>query len=307
MQQHALVTGGAGFIGSHIVELLIEHGWTVRVLDLDSPVPMDGVDWIRADVRDREAMVTAARGASMVFHLGTLVGVERVLEDPVKSIDVTVNGTLQALEAAACAGAGLVHLSSSEVLGKNPELPWGEDAERVLGSPLVDRWSYAAAKAAAEHVVVAGARARQIPATVIRPFNVYGPRQSDRFVIARMVAAALGKEPIEVHGEGLQSRCFTYVSDVAEAIVRTGEHPGVAPVLHIGSTEESTIVGLASLIEELTGSKVTRRHDLPSPRHEDVDRRVPETTEAAIQLEWKATTSLRDGLKLTIDWMRQAP
>lgn len=310
MQGNALVTGGAGFLGGHLAERLVDLGWSVRVLDVREPVLDRSVDWVDADVRDGAAVLAAAARADVVFHLGAVVGVDRLLDDPVENIDVTVNGTRHALEAAAAAGAALVHLSTSEVLGLNPDLPWEEDASRVLGSALTDRWAYASAKAAAEHVVLAGAPGRGVAATVIRPFNVYGPRQEPRFVVPLMVRAALAGEPVEVHDDGAQTRCFTYVDDVVTAIVAAGVTPGLARLLHVGSTDEIAMADLASLVERLAGSTVPRRHSRPQERwggrYQDIARRVPDPSRAEAVLGWQATTSLEDGLRQTIRWARRS-
>lgn len=308
MTRIAVVTGGAGFVGGHLAERLVADGWTVRVLDVREPHLECPVEWHEADVRDADAMMAAAEGAGVVFHLATLVGVERLLADPLDAIDITVNGTRNALDAAAAARAALVHLSTSEVLGVNPEMPWSEGAERRLGSALVDRWSYASSKAAAEHVVLAGAAHRDIPATVVRPFNVYGPRQEERFVVPLMVGAALRGEPIPVHNDGRQTRCFTYVGDAVDALVRAGDKPGLAPLLHVGTSEEVSIADLADRIGRLVGGEYTTALERPEERlgegYQDIPRRVPDASLARAVLGWEPRISLDEGLALTVEWAR---
>lgn len=310
MARIALVTGGSGFVGGHLSERLVDDGWTVRVLDLRPPELDRPVEWIEADVRNKRDMAVAAEGAEVIFHLGAVVGVERAIQDPVEAIDVTVSGTLSALDAATTTGAALVHLSSSEVLGMNPELPWGEESNRVLGSALTDRWSYGSAKAAAEHLVLAGAPGRSVAATVIRPFNVYGPRQERRFVVPLMLAAALNNAPVRVHGDGTQTRSFTYVDDVVEGIVAAGNKPGVGPLFQIGSSDEVSIMSLAKLIVERTESRSSVCLEEPSATwgdgFEDIDRRLPDTSQAQSLLGWAATTSLESGLDRTIEWARSS-
>ena len=311
MSRIAVVTGGAGFVGGHLAERLLSADWAVRVLDVREPRLDVPVDWIEADVRDRDAMLRAASGATVVFHLATVVGVDRLLEDPVDAIDVTVNGTRHALDAAASARAALVHLSTSEVLGSNPDLPWAEDADRHLGSALVDRWSYASAKAAAEHIVLAGASRIGLPATIIRPFNVYGPRQEAHFVVPLMVRAALADEPIPVHDDGLQTRCFTYVGDVVAGLVAAGEKPGLGRLFHIGTSEEISMIDLAELIGRTVGGAHGTAFERPSERfgegYEDIPRRIPDTSAALTILGWRPTVSLPDGLAETIRWYRSNP
>lgn len=310
MSRIAVVTGGAGFVGGHLAERLVADGWTVRVLDVREPHLDRSVEWIDADVRDGAAMTRAADGASVVFHLATLVGVERLLADPLDAIDITINGTRQALEAATAARAALVHLSTSEVLGVNPDLPWGEGAERYVGSALVDRWSYASSKAAAEHVVLAGAAHRNVAATVIRPFNVYGPRQEQRFVVPLMVGAALRGEPIPVHNDGSQTRCFTYVGDAVDAMVRAGDKPGLAPLLHVGTSEEVSMADLADKVGRAVGGEFTTTLERPGERlgegYQDIPRRVPDASLARTVLGWEPRVSLDEGLARTVRWARAA-
>lgn len=309
-QRIALVTGGSGFLGGHLADRLVADGWAVRVLDVVEPAVDRLDDWIDADVRDAAAVLHAARHATVVFHLGAVVGVGPLLDDPVACIDVTVNGTRNALEAAGAAGSALVHLSTSEVLGRGADAPWDEGADRAVGSALVDRWSYGAAKAAAEHVVLAGAPSRGVPATVIRPFNVYGPRQAERFVVPLMVAAALAGRPIPVHGTGRQTRCFTYVDDVVDALVSCIDRPHPRRLLHIGSTEEVTIRALAELVCEAAGRPVDIELVDPAARwgdrFEDIDRRVPDPAAALDALGWAASTPLREGLRRTVAWWSAA-
>ena len=309
MERSALVTGGSGFLGGHLTELLVQRGWRVRVLDLHEPAVDRLEDWIEADVRNGAAVRQAARKVDVVFHLAAIVGVDRLLADPVECIDVTVNGTRNALEAAAAAGAGVVHLSTSEVLGRNPQLPWAEDAERMVGSALVDRWSYGSAKATAEHVVLAGGARLGVPVTVIRPFNVYGPGQQPLFVVARMVEAALDRRPITIHGSGRQTRCFTYVDDVVRGVMLAGEQVGAARVLHLGRNDETSMLGLAGAVAAAVGWELDVVHVDPQARwgeaFEDIDRRVPDASLARRTLGWEPTVDLPSGLERTVAWSRQ--
>lgn len=308
MSRIALVTGGSGFMGGHLAERLVRDGWVVRVLDVREPHLDCPVEWIEADVRDHAAMLAAASGVRVVFHLATVVGVERLLEDPVDAIDVTVNGTRHALDAAATSRAALIHLSTSEVLGSNPDLPWDEESDRRLGSALVDRWSYASAKASAEHVVLAGAARRNVAATVIRPFNVYGPRQEPRFVVPLMVRAALLGEPVPVHDDGSQTRCFTYVSDAVDALVAAGDKPGLGRLLHVGTTDEIAMLHLAQRIGDLAGQPFEIGFERPADRlgegYQDIPRRVPDSSLARTILGWEPTVSLDEGLGRTVEWQR---
>lgn len=309
LRANVLITGGSGFIGGHLAERLCRSGVAVRVLDLVPPCLDVRVEHIRADVRDQGAVADAAADAGTIFHCASVVGVDRVLADPLGSIDVIINGTRAVLDAAERSSADLIHLSTSEVFGRNPQLPWSEGSDRVLGSAEVDRWSYAAAKATAEHLVIAGSRSKGIRSTVVRPFNVYGPRQDDRFVVAAMVRRALEEMPIVVHGDGSQTRAFTYVDDMIDALVRVGCRPGHVPLVDVGSTEEVAVGRLADLVRDIAGSTVP--HELVPGLEEfgmgaHIPRRLPDLSRARTQLGWRPMTALTDGLRLTVESERRA-
>lgn len=310
MTGDVLVTGGAGFIGGHLAERLDADGRRVRVLDRRAPLAGPVSDWVEADVRDATAIEAATRGASLIIHLASVVGVDALLADPVEAIDVAVNGTLRVLESAGRAGVPVIHLSTSEVLGINPDVPWTEDADRVLGSSLADRWSYGTAKATAEHLVLAWSRSRGIPATIVRPFNVYGPRQEPRFVVASMVQAALTGGPIVVDGDGSQTRCFTYVDDVVDGLVRVAAAPGRVPILHLGSEDERSVLELAKLIREAAGGDAPLAFRSAGDRwgglEPDIPRRIPDTSLARSVFGWRATTGLGEGLRRVVDWASTA-
>lgn len=308
MTGDVLVTGGSGFIGGHLTDRLTAAGGRVRVLDRLPPLERGQVDWIEADVRDPAAVARAARGVTRIVHLASVVGVDVLLSDPVEAIDVAVNGTFQVLAAADRERIPLVHLSTSEVLGTNPAVPWAETADRVLGSSLADRWSYGSAKATAEHLVVTWSRSRGIPATVVRPFNVYGPRQEPRFVVAAMVGAALRGDPIQVDGDGRQTRCFTYIDDLVDGLTRVVVDPGRVPIVHLGSEDERSILELAHLVRAAVGGEppIVHRHAAEGRggRSPDVPRRIPDATLARTAFGWEATTPLAAGLAEVVSWAR---
>lgn len=309
MTRCALVTGGSGFLGQHFCRRLVEEGWAVRVLDLRAPAADLGAEWSAVDVRDCDAVVAAGRGADLIANLASTVGVDRILADPAASVDVAVNGALSVARAAAEQRARLIHLSTSEVFGASPDPPWSEDGDRVIGSALVDRWSYGAGKAAAEHVVLAGRRDGRPPTSVIRPFNVYGPGQEPRFVVPKMVEAALSGQPITVFGDGEQTRCFTYVGDFVDGMMAVVNHPQPPPLLHLGSRDETSMLELAHLVSSVVGVTPGIRFADPTRRwgsaFDEIARRVPDTTLAA-SMGWHPSTSLRVGLSATAAWFRSA-
>ncbi|RJL20160.1 NAD-dependent epimerase/dehydratase family protein [Bailinhaonella thermotolerans] len=311
----ALVTGGCGFVGSHLVAALAGRGDEVVVFDGGPPPPdqsRDGVRYVPGDIRDRDALASALRdGVDVVYHLAAVVGVDRYLERPLDVIDINLMGTRNVLELAADAGAKVVLASTSEVFGKNPAVPWAEDADRVLGSTAVDRWSYSSSKALAEHLTFGMVRACGLRATIVRYFNVYGPRQRPAFVVSRSVHRALRGLPLVRYDDGAQTRCFTYVADAVEATLRAADDPRAdGECFNVGSSVETTVRQAIELVAELTGAETITELDTAArlgETYQDLSRRIPDTSKAAAVLGWKASTPLREGLARTIDWARRNP
>lgn len=318
MNMRAVVTGGCGFIGSHLVEKLVGRGDDVTVFD-NSPPPepqwlaRNGVRHVAGDVLDREALATAIKpGVDVVFHLAAVVGVDRYLARPLDVIDTNFDGTRNVLDLAERANARVVLTSTSEVFGKNPSVPWQEDDDRVLGSTAADRWAYSSSKALAEHLTFAFVRQRGVAATIVRYFNAYGPRQRPGFVASRSVHRALNGRPLVIYDGGGQTRCFTYVDDAIEATLQAAEHPAaIGHAFNIGSMVETTVAELADLVRELVGTTVpTATIDSNTTfgrSYEDLTRRIPDTYKARQLLGWRCETSLRDGLAKTIEWARANP
>lgn len=314
----AVVTGGCGFLGSHLTEALISRGDDVTAFDTTCPPPdypptaRDHARHVQGDVRQRDSLAVAIRpGVDVVYHLASVVGVDQYLARPLDVIDVTIAGTRNVLDLALRAGATVVLASTSEVFGKNPLVPWAEDADRVLGPTTTDRWAYSSSKALAEHLTFAFARQHGLAATVVRYFNVYGPRQRPGFVISRSIHRALNGRPPVVYDGGAQTRCFTYVDDVVEATVRAATEPEAAgEAFNLGSATETTVAEAVGLIAELTGfgqvTSVDTREKL-STSYEDLPRRLPDTAKSRAILGWSCGTPLRVGLAKTIGWAAQNP
>jgi UDP-glucose 4-epimerase len=316
----ALVTGGGGFLGSHLVDRLLGDGWSVRVLDTREPDELDEPngqpdrprpDWVTGDVCDGALVARLAEGTDTVFHMASRVGVDSYLEDAVAVVEVAVLGTGSVLRAAAAAEANVVVLSSSEVFGRNPAVPWAEDDDRVLGSTTTERWSYATAKGATEHMALAWHRQGRASVSVVRPFNVYGPRQRPRFVIPATIRAALRGEPVLRYDDGRQTRCFTYVDDLVDGVVRVATAPAASgEVFNLGSTVETTV---AEVIEQALAACGVEAPVEPfdtsswGGHYQDIRRRVPSVEKAARLLGWSATTPLADGLRRTVAWARDDP
>ncbi|GGU03689.1 NAD-dependent epimerase/dehydratase family protein [Actinomadura citrea] len=313
-----VVTGGCGFIGSHLVERLAHQGEDVIVYDPAAPPPdLDcggtAVRHVRADIRDERALAGAiGPDVHTVYHLCALVGVDQYLDDPLEVIDVAVSGTRNVLRAASAAGVKVVVSSTSEIYGKNPDVPWSEDADRVLGSVTADRWSYSASKAVAEHMVVAYARHRGLRASVVRYFNVYGPRQRPAYVISKTVHRVLRGLPPLLYDDGTQTRCFTFVEDAVDATLRVGAgETADGQCFNVGSDRETSVGDAVRLVTRLAGAefapiRVSTDSALGSA-YEDIPRRVPDVGKARELLGWRSRTPLQAGLARTIAWAKRSP
>ncbi|WP_433496303.1 NAD-dependent epimerase/dehydratase family protein [Sphaerimonospora sp. CA-214678] len=312
-----VVTGGSGFVGGHLVERLVSGGDEVTVFDGSPPPehsPAHGhVGHVSGDVRDAAALRRAIpRGVDVVYHLAAVVGVDEYLARPLDVIDINFTGTRNVLDAAHAAGARVVVASTSEVFGKNPAVPWREEDDRVLGPTTADRWAYSTSKALTEHLVFAFARRHGLAASIVRYFNVYGPRQRPGFLISRSVHRALNGRPLVVYDEGKQTRCFTFVADAVDGTILAGTRPeAVGEVFNIGSMTETLVGDAIHLIAELAGTEpglvsVDTGEKL-GRGYEDLARRIPDSGKAHRVLGWSCPTSLRAGVRETIGWARRNP
>ncbi|NYH77266.1 UDP-glucose 4-epimerase [Actinopolyspora biskrensis] len=314
-----VVTGGCGFIGSHLVERLLLQGHDAVVVDA-APAPRESrfpqhpgtVEYVNADIRDPgDLAAVVPDGIETIFHLAATVGVDRYLDRPLEVIDTALEGTKNVLHLAESTGAKVVLASTSEIYGKNPQVPWHEDDDRVLGSTSTHRWCYSTSKALAEHVAFALAHRHGIRATVLRYFNVYGPGQRPAFVISRSVHRALRGDPPVVYDDGGQTRCFTFVEDAVEATLRAASAPSVDGMcLNIGSSRETFVHEVVDTICRLTGHPGAEHTDTSQSLrtgYQDLRRRVPDTSRAAEMLGWHATTTLEEGLRRTIAWAEENP
>lgn len=310
-----LVTGGCGFIGSHLAEHLAELGDEVIVLDMAS-APRErpsSVRYFQGDVRNEEVLNRKIPcNIGIIYHLSAVVGVDRYLAVPADVVEINLLGTLNLLRLAHRMDAKILLASTSEVYGSNPATPWMEDSDRVLGSTSVDRWSYSTSKALGEHLTFAYIRQHGIRASIVRYFNVFGPRQRPAYVVSRSIHRALRGLAPEVYDHGLQTRCFTYVNDAVQGTVLAANSPKAdGECFNIGSDRESTIADVVDTICELTALPVPPAPlDTAAefgPRYQDITRRVPDTTKARDVLGWRCNTPLLDGLQLTIDWARRNP
>ena len=315
---HILVTGGAGYIGSHLVDHLMAEGHRVLVVDNLSTGKVANIAhhlgherfaFVNEDILHRETMEWLVQQVDLIYHLAAVVGVRHVINNPLKGIMTNVRGTERVLELAYKYWRKVVVASSSEVYGKSERAPLAENDDSILGPTAVGRWSYALAKAIDEHLALIY-HSRGLPTTMVRYFNSYGPRLDPRgygSVIARFISQALQGEPLTVYDNGHQTRCFTYIGDTIEGtILAATTREAAGRVFNIGSNDEMIIGELAQMIQRLTGSGSEIIH-LPyetayGPGFEETRRRVPDIDRAREVLGFVAHTPLEEGLKRTLDW-----
>ena len=318
----ALITGGAGFIGSHLSEALLDRGDEVQILDDLSTGSIANIDHLKGrrgfgyhvDSVDNEALLgTLVAQSDVVFHLAAAVGVKLIVDQPVRTIETNVHGTEVVLKQAARTSTLVVIASTSEVYGKNAEVPFREDADLVLGPTFKHRWAYACSKAIDEFLALAYWKEHGLPVIVVRLFNTVGPRQTGRYgmVIPNFVQQALAGEPIRVFGDGSQSRAFAHVSDVVRALIGLAGSPSaVGQVVNVGNTEEITILQLAERIRALTASPsrivLVPYDEAYEQGFEDMPRRVPDLSRVASLIGYAPEKTLDDVLADVIAHARAA-
>lgn len=315
-----LITGGAGFIGSHLCELLLSQGHHVvaidnlstgRIENIEHLRPLPHFQLVRETIANEQVLDRLTSESEVVVHLAAAVGVQLIVDDPVHTIRTNIAGTEHVLTAAYRYGCKVLIASTSEVYGKGVRVPFREDDDRLMGPTTRSRWAYAESKAVDEFLGLAYYRQFGLPVVVMRFFNTVGPRQTGRYgmVVPRFVRQALRGEPLTVYGDGQQSRCFADVSDVTRAASALAAHPGaVGQVFNIGNTEETTILGLAERVIRLTGSRseiVKVPYDEAyGPGFEDMQRRVPAIDRLAALIGYAPKCSLDDTLHRVIDHER---
>ncbi len=313
----ALVTGGAGFIGSHLAERLLKDGNKVVVVDNLSTGSLKNIenfkdkgdfDFVEGDIRNAELIDGLVEQSEAVFHLAAAVGVKLIADRPVHTIETNIGGTEVVLDAVNKFNTNIFIASSSEIYGKNEAVPFREDDDIVLGNTGIARWSYACSKAIDEFLALAFHQQYGLRAVVGRFFNTIGPRQTGQYgmVVPRFVQWALKGEPVSIYGTGQQMRCFCYVGDVIDAVIGLMNcEQAAGNVYNIGSTEEITIEGLADKIIEMTDSK-SKKEFVPYEEAygmpmEDMMRRVPSLERIKKAIEWEPKTSLTETLQVIIE------
>lgn len=308
MPTRALITGGAGFIGSHLAEQLLNRGQEVTIIDNLSTGQFEniadlqqriGFHYAIEDIRNAAVMDRLVSECDVLYHLAAAVGVFSIVSSPIDTIEINVGGTEVVLRTARRYRRKVLIASTSEVYGKNEKVPFSEDDDRTLGPTTKSRWSYAASKELDEFLALAYHRAAQLPVVVFRLFNTVGARQRGHYgmVLPRFVQWALRGEPIQVYGDGNQQRCFANVNDVVQAIIGLAEAPGaVGEVFNIGSKEEISIGALAERVRERAGSD-SEVSFIPYDKayeagFEDMRRRVPDVAKIGRLIGWQPVTPL---------------
>lgn len=319
----ALVTGGAGFIGSHLVDALLERGDSVIALDnlatgrhdnIRSHIGDPNFEFVLGSVLNADLIDDLISRSEVVFHLAAAVGVKLIVERPLESLITNIRSTEIVLEKAHKYGRKVLVTSSSEIYGKNRDVPFKEEGDRLLGSPLVGRWSYSTSKAVDEILAHAYWKAKGLPTVIARLFNTVGPRQSPEYgmVIPRFIEQALAGRDVLVHGDGSQTRCFCHVADVVPALIALMESEDAeGQAVNIGATEETTVLALAELVVELTASSSRVRlvpyEEVYESGFEDMPRRVPDIARARKLINFEPKTSLREAIQSMIaDAVRRA-
>jgi UDP-glucose 4-epimerase len=316
----ALITGGAGFIGSHLAEALLQGGHDVDIIDNLSTGSIRNVDHLKANPRFKYTIDTLTNEPllaelvdrnDVIFHFAAAVGVKLIVEEPVHTIETNVHGTEVVLKHANKKRKKVVIASTSEVYGKSLDVPFREDADLVMGATVKHRWAYACSKAIDEFLALAYYKERGLPVIIVRFFNTVGPRQTGQYgmVLPSFVRQALAGEPITVFGDGTQSRSFTYVGDVVGCLMKLVKEPkAVGQVFNIGNKEEVTILGLAEMVKARTGSSSPIEF-VPYDKayeegFEDMPRRVPDLSKISQLVGYEPKVQLDEIITKVIEYFR---
>jgi UDP-glucose 4-epimerase len=319
----ALITGGAGFIGSHLAEELLRRGYEVLIIDDLSTGSIENIEHLRSQVgfhyvidtvMNRPLLAETVDQCDTIFHLAAAVGVRLIVESPVRTIETNVRATELVLELAAKKRKKVLITSTSEVYGKSQNLPFSEEDDLLIGPPDKGRWSYACSKAIDEFLALAYWREKKLPTIVVRLFNTIGPRQTGHYgmVVPTFVRQALAGEPLTVFGDGTQSRCFGWVGDIVDALIALSEHPdAIGKVFNIGHNQEVTIRELAERVISLTHSRSSIRM-IPYDQayeagFEDMHRRIPSLERIQKLIGYKPTRTLEQILEAIIRSQSEKP
>jgi UDP-glucose 4-epimerase len=319
---HALITGGAGFIGSHLSDYLLKLGYSVTIIDNLSTGQFKNIahltenpdfHYVIEDIRNIHITDRYVSECTVIFHLAAAVGVQKIIQEPINTIETNIGGTETLLKAARRYRKKILIASTSEVYGKGVKFPFEEDDDSLLGPTTKSRWSYAASKAIDEFLGLAYYHEIGLPVVLFRLFNTVGPRQTGQYgmVVPRFVQWALANKPIQVYGDGEQSRCFGNVRDIVDAIYRLSiTDDAIGEVFNIGTSEEISILDLAKRIKERANSEseiqiISYDEAYKDPGYEDFMRRVPSIDKIGRVVGWEPSTPLNDTIDQIIEYYRE--
>jgi UDP-glucose 4-epimerase len=315
-----LITGGAGFIGSHLTDALLSAGHEVTIIDDLSTGKLENIAHVRnfpnfhfaiETIMNQTVMDRLVSECDVIYHLASAVGVELIVNRPVEVIERCILGTDVVLKIANRYKKRVLLTSTSEIYGKNTKTPFNEEDDRLLGPTTKSRWSYSCSKAIDEFLALAYFKEKNLPIIIVRLFNTIGPRQTGQYgmVVPRFIGQAMSNEPLTVYGDGSQSRCFCYVSDVVQALILLMNHSdAVGQIFNIGSTEEITITNLAKRVKNVVGSNseivYVPYNEAYEFGFEDMQRRVPDTRKIQKIVGWKPTVKLSEMLYAIADHLK---
>lgn len=320
MKKLVLITGVAGLIGSHLAEKLLKNGYLIKGMDtvnLNQCMNLVNVkdnpnfQYYKGDIRSKDDLKNFFdEDAKTIYHLASVVGVNRYMEDPLSLIDIGVLGTRSLIEMCVTHNVRMLFASTSEVYGKNPKVPWSEDDDRVVGATNIDRWSYSTSKAICEHMLFGVHHKNNWPMSIVRFFNVYGPRQNPIYVVSKSVHRVLNGIAPELYDDGNQTRCFTYIEDVIDGIILAAESENaVGEVINLGNPVENNMSDVIKEVIKSANSDLSPIKIDTSEKYgkvyEDIPRRIPDVKKAYKLLGWKPSTSMKDGVRKTVEWARE--
>ena len=320
MTKKIMITGVAGLIGSHLAEKLLGLGYQVHALDVVDLWSTQNLCDVRehkefyyyqGDIRSDDDLDGFFQSdAVVIYHLASVVGVNRYMEDPLSLIDIGVTGTRALIGLCHKHGVRMLFASTSEVYGRNPDIPWAETGDRVLGATNVDRWSYSTAKALCEHMLFGMHHKDNWPMSIVRFFNIYGPRQNPIYVVSKSIHRVLNGFQPDLYDGGSQTRCLTFIDDIIDGIILAGtSEKAIGEVINLGNTVENSMSEVVYAVLEAAGSKLEPVHILTNEKYgsvyEDIPRRVPSVAKAYKLLGWEPKTSMRIGVQKTVQWARQ--
>lgn len=316
-RDYKLVTGANGFIGSHLIDALIKKGTYVVAIDKhDSPQKnLENsssnllLSYFKCDIsKDTDLLEELTKKSTYIYHLGAIVGVQNYLKNPLDMFESNIIGSYNLAKSALNNSIPIMFASTSEIYGKNPNVPWNENSDRLLGSTEKDRWSYSTGKALIEHLLISLGKDQKLIYNIIRFFNVYGPRQKPIFVVSRAISRALRDLPVEMFDGGEQTRSYIYISDAVEAMIAIQENKSTEKIFNIGSTNEISVQELYTKIKSILthmSIKDTSTKLSHGVGYEDLLRRVPDNSRLINNTQWRPDTSIESGIEKTIKWARE--